>query len=301
MSRKTLKARGRITQKMSRAGAVQRNERTGEDIRISNREADFDIRSETPNMHTPSDIRGYSPEYEISTDHTKGQNVKSIGKTSNRAASGQSLSQVGTRSEETDNLKKSSRRRQGESFRKSQNPNAVSEQSGIGLPTNQSVESPKPGTTVVNGITANIGQTEILTPTHAAPHKPPPITSSGSPCYSTSTNAESNRSRENIAYRREQHTAIQHEPPTDNSFSHAPIANSPSSLKHKTQKSAQQPQTKQSHNADTIPAPRQQAAESSVNSRPPPQTDDGKHRTRRTLSYKSLFNISLKSSERKPK
>jgi len=44
MSRDKFKARGRVTQKMTRDGLVERNESTGGENRISKRDADFDIR-----------------------------------------------------------------------------------------------------------------------------------------------------------------------------------------------------------------------------------------------------------------
>jgi len=47
MSRQKLKSRDKITQKMSRDGLVQRNETQGEELRISKREAEMDLRGET--------------------------------------------------------------------------------------------------------------------------------------------------------------------------------------------------------------------------------------------------------------
>ncbi|GHV14906.1 peptidase M24 [Clostridia bacterium] len=44
MSRRKLKARDKITRKMTKNGAVERNAATGKDTRISKREADFDLR-----------------------------------------------------------------------------------------------------------------------------------------------------------------------------------------------------------------------------------------------------------------
>ena len=48
MSRQELKAREKVTQKNTRDGLVLRNESTGEDIRVSKREADIDLRSKPP-------------------------------------------------------------------------------------------------------------------------------------------------------------------------------------------------------------------------------------------------------------
>jgi len=48
MSRKKYKKRDKVTQKMSRGGLVQRNEATGEDIRVSKRDMNYDFRSDTP-------------------------------------------------------------------------------------------------------------------------------------------------------------------------------------------------------------------------------------------------------------
>lgn len=47
MSRKRLKARDKIALKMSRDGAVEKNLASGEDIRISKRSADFDLREQS--------------------------------------------------------------------------------------------------------------------------------------------------------------------------------------------------------------------------------------------------------------
>jgi len=79
MSRHKLKARDKITQKMSRDGLVERNETTNEDIRVSRREADFDIRGDTPKQ--------------------------------------KALSQVGTRSNDKTNSRKKSAHRQSEAIR----------------------------------------------------------------------------------------------------------------------------------------------------------------------------------------
>ena len=48
MSRQQLIARDKITQKNTRDGLVERNEATGEAVRVSRREADVDLRGETP-------------------------------------------------------------------------------------------------------------------------------------------------------------------------------------------------------------------------------------------------------------
>ena len=48
MSRDKYKARGKVTLKNSRDGLVEHNAATGEDTRISKREAEFDLRGETP-------------------------------------------------------------------------------------------------------------------------------------------------------------------------------------------------------------------------------------------------------------
>ena len=48
MSRRKIKARDRITQKMTRDGLVERNETTGEVNSVSGREAELDLRGETP-------------------------------------------------------------------------------------------------------------------------------------------------------------------------------------------------------------------------------------------------------------
>ena len=54
MSRRRLKARDRITQKMSKNGLIERNNTTKEDIRVSKREADFNIQGDTPENLTLS-------------------------------------------------------------------------------------------------------------------------------------------------------------------------------------------------------------------------------------------------------
>jgi hypothetical protein len=46
--RQKLKARGKVTQKLTRDGLIERNAATGEDVRISKRLADFDLRGKTP-------------------------------------------------------------------------------------------------------------------------------------------------------------------------------------------------------------------------------------------------------------
>ena len=56
MSRQKFKARDRITQKMTRDGLVERNESTGEDNRISKRDADFDLRGIKPEHDTYSQV-----------------------------------------------------------------------------------------------------------------------------------------------------------------------------------------------------------------------------------------------------
>jgi murein DD-endopeptidase MepM/ murein hydrolase activator NlpD len=57
MSRsKKMKARDRITLKNTRDGLVERNAATGEDKRISKREIDFDLRGETPERETYSQL-----------------------------------------------------------------------------------------------------------------------------------------------------------------------------------------------------------------------------------------------------
>jgi hypothetical protein len=47
MSRRRLKSRGKITQKMRRGGLIERNVTTGEEKRVSKRESDFDLRGKT--------------------------------------------------------------------------------------------------------------------------------------------------------------------------------------------------------------------------------------------------------------
>ena len=54
MSRKKLTARDKLSRKNTRNGVVERNETIGEDIRVSKREADFDIREKTPEKETLS-------------------------------------------------------------------------------------------------------------------------------------------------------------------------------------------------------------------------------------------------------
>lgn len=54
--RKKMKARDRITMKNTRDGLVERNAATGEDIRISKRETDFDLRGEKPERETLSQV-----------------------------------------------------------------------------------------------------------------------------------------------------------------------------------------------------------------------------------------------------
>jgi hypothetical protein len=46
--RQKLKARGKVTQKLTRDGLIERHAATGEDVRISKRLADFDLRGKTP-------------------------------------------------------------------------------------------------------------------------------------------------------------------------------------------------------------------------------------------------------------
>jgi hypothetical protein len=53
MSRRKLKARDKVTQKMSRDGAVLRNETTGEHRNISGREADSDLRGRASEQDKP--------------------------------------------------------------------------------------------------------------------------------------------------------------------------------------------------------------------------------------------------------
>jgi len=54
MSRHKLSARDKITRKMSRDGVIERNETKGEDIRISKREEEMDLRGDAPKRHTLS-------------------------------------------------------------------------------------------------------------------------------------------------------------------------------------------------------------------------------------------------------
>jgi hypothetical protein len=56
MSRRKLTIRDKKTQKMSRDGAIERNKATGEDINISKREADYNIRGDTRERDTLSQI-----------------------------------------------------------------------------------------------------------------------------------------------------------------------------------------------------------------------------------------------------
>jgi len=58
MSRRKLKARDKVTQKMSRNGLVERNETKGEDIRISKREVETDLRGDTPERQSLSQADG---------------------------------------------------------------------------------------------------------------------------------------------------------------------------------------------------------------------------------------------------
>ena len=61
MSRGKLKSRDKIVQKMSRDGLMERNITTGEDINISRREADFDIRGDAAGRQ-PLPQAGTTPE-----------------------------------------------------------------------------------------------------------------------------------------------------------------------------------------------------------------------------------------------
>jgi len=56
MSREEFKARERVTQKMTRDGLVERNEATGGESRVSKREAVFDLRGDTPERDTYSQV-----------------------------------------------------------------------------------------------------------------------------------------------------------------------------------------------------------------------------------------------------
>jgi len=60
MSLRKLKARSKITQKMSRNGLIERNTATGEDKRISKREAEFDLRGELSERKTYSQLGNMS-------------------------------------------------------------------------------------------------------------------------------------------------------------------------------------------------------------------------------------------------
>jgi hypothetical protein len=69
MSRKKYKKRDKITQKMSRDGLVQRNEATGEDIRISKRDTDYDFRGDIQNAEA----------FEIGTDVKRSSGLSQLG------------------------------------------------------------------------------------------------------------------------------------------------------------------------------------------------------------------------------
>ena len=53
MSRRKLKARSRITQKMTKDGLIERNETTGDNNRISKRDAELDLRNAPIDGDTP--------------------------------------------------------------------------------------------------------------------------------------------------------------------------------------------------------------------------------------------------------
>jgi hypothetical protein len=57
MSREKIKAREKITRKISKSGVVERNAVTGEEKRVSKREAEFDLRGETPQTALWQSIR----------------------------------------------------------------------------------------------------------------------------------------------------------------------------------------------------------------------------------------------------
>jgi murein DD-endopeptidase MepM/ murein hydrolase activator NlpD len=83
--RKNLKARDKITLKNTRDGLIERNATTGEDIRISKRETDFDLRGEKPMNETYSQLGNSSGK------GSKRKQVYRHGKTDSAPETGQSV------------------------------------------------------------------------------------------------------------------------------------------------------------------------------------------------------------------